>query len=34
VQKHFRGRLKPPFNRAARDEAGFAAAFYEPIALY
>ncbi len=33
VAKHFRGRLKPPFNRAARDEAGFSAAFYEPIAL-
>lgn len=33
VGKHFRGRLKPPFNRAARDEAGFGAAFYEPIAL-
>jgi uncharacterized ferritin-like protein (DUF455 family) len=33
VGKHFRGRLKPPFNRAARDEAGFSAAFYEPIAL-
>nr|WP_298683591.1 ferritin-like domain-containing protein [uncultured Dongia sp.] len=33
VAKHFRGRLKPPFNRAARDEAGFSASFYEPIAL-
>jgi uncharacterized ferritin-like protein (DUF455 family) len=33
VGKHFRGRLKPPFNRAARDEAGFSAAFYDPIAL-
>jgi uncharacterized ferritin-like protein (DUF455 family) len=32
VRKHFRGRLKPPFNRTARDEAGFAAAFYEPLA--
>ncbi|WP_374308045.1 ferritin-like domain-containing protein [Dongia sp.] len=32
VRKHFRGRLKPPFNRAARDAAGFAAVFYEPIA--
>lgn len=25
----FRGRLKPPFNRAARDEAGLPAAFYD-----
>jgi uncharacterized ferritin-like protein (DUF455 family) len=32
VRRHFRGRLKPPFNRAARDEAGFSAAFYEPLA--
>ncbi|WP_374652479.1 ferritin-like domain-containing protein [Dongia sp.] len=32
VRKHFRGRLKPPFNKAARDQAGFGAAFYEPIA--
>ncbi len=32
VRRHFRGRLKPPFNREARDEAGFAAAFYEPLA--
>jgi uncharacterized ferritin-like protein (DUF455 family) len=32
VGRHFRGRLKPPFNRSARDEAGFAAAFYEPLA--
>lgn len=32
VQKHFRGRLKPPFNHAARDAAGFSAAFYEPLA--
>lgn len=33
VGKHFRGRLKGPFNRIARDAAGFSAAFYEPIAL-
>ena len=32
VRRHFRGRLKPPFNKTARDAAGFAAAFYEPIA--
>ncbi len=31
VRKHFRGRLKPPFNVAARDAAGFSAAFYEPL---
>jgi uncharacterized ferritin-like protein (DUF455 family) len=32
VRRHFRGRLKPPFNKSARDEAGFSAAFYEPLA--
>lgn len=32
VRRHFRGRLKRPFNRAARDEAGFSSAFYEPLA--
>jgi len=32
VRRHFRGVLKPPFNREARAEAGFAAAFYEPLA--
>lgn len=31
VRRHFRGRLKPPFNKPARDEAGFSAAFYEPL---
>lgn len=31
VGRHFHGRLKAPFNRAARDAAGFPAAFYEPI---
>jgi uncharacterized ferritin-like protein (DUF455 family) len=28
VERHFRGRLKPPFNEAARAAAGFPAAFY------
>jgi uncharacterized ferritin-like protein (DUF455 family) len=32
VRRHFRGRLKPPFNKSARDAAGFSAAFYEPLA--
>jgi uncharacterized ferritin-like protein (DUF455 family) len=29
VARHFTGALKPPFNRAARDAAGFPAAYYE-----
>lgn len=33
VRRHFKGSLKPPFNRAARDEAGFGAAFYEGLAV-
>ena len=28
VRRHFRGRLKPPFNEAARAEAGLAPSFY------
>lgn len=32
VRKHFKGRLKPPFNIEARDAAGFSAAFYQPLA--
>lgn len=32
VKVHFRGRLKPPFNHEARAQAGFAAAYYEPLA--
>jgi uncharacterized ferritin-like protein (DUF455 family) len=28
VGRHFRGRLKPPFNQAARERAGMPAAFY------
>jgi uncharacterized ferritin-like protein (DUF455 family) len=33
VRRHFRGALKPPFNAPGRDAAGFAAAFYEPLAV-
>jgi uncharacterized ferritin-like protein (DUF455 family) len=32
VRRHFKGRLKPPFNEAGRSEAGFSAAFYAPLA--
>lgn len=32
VRRHFRGAIKPPFNRASRDRAGFKAAYYEPLA--
>jgi uncharacterized ferritin-like protein (DUF455 family) len=32
VRRHFRGQLKPPFNAEARQRAGFAASFYEPLA--
>ena len=28
VQRHFRGKLKPPFNTTAREAAGMTAAFY------
>jgi uncharacterized ferritin-like protein (DUF455 family) len=31
VRQHFRGALKPPFNKAAREAAGLAAAFYEGL---
>jgi uncharacterized ferritin-like protein (DUF455 family) len=31
VRRYHGGALKPPFNRAARDQAGFAAAFYENV---
>ncbi|HVA13855.1 MAG TPA: ferritin-like domain-containing protein [Stellaceae bacterium] len=31
VRRYHGGALKPPFNRAARDAAGFAAAFYESV---
>jgi uncharacterized ferritin-like protein (DUF455 family) len=33
VRRYFTGLLKAPFNRAARDGAGFPAAFYEPLAM-
>jgi uncharacterized ferritin-like protein (DUF455 family) len=32
VRRYFSGALKPPFNRPARDRAGFPAAYYEPLA--
>ena len=32
VRQYFKGTLKPPFNVPARDEAGFYAAYYEPLA--
>jgi uncharacterized ferritin-like protein (DUF455 family) len=32
VRRHFKGALKPPFNVAGRDAAGFSAAFYAPLA--
>ena len=31
VRERFRGRIKPPFNRASRDAAGLDAEFYEPL---
>ena len=32
VTRHFRGRLKPPFNDSARDAAGLTRDFYAPLA--
>lgn len=32
VNQHFRGRLKPPFNDSARDQAGLTREFYMPLA--
>ena len=32
VNRHFRGRLKPPFNDSARDQAGLTREFYMPLA--
>lgn len=32
VRRHFTGALKPPFNRAARDAAGFPVRYYEGLA--
>ncbi len=31
VQKHFRGKIKPPFNDAARSQAGLTPGFYKPL---
>jgi uncharacterized ferritin-like protein (DUF455 family) len=31
VRRHFKGTLKPPFNDAARSDAGFGADFYRPL---
>lgn len=31
VREHFKGLIKPPFNTAARDQAGFPAGYYEPL---
>ncbi len=33
VRKHYKGRLKPPFNKESRDAAGFHADWYEPLAV-
>ncbi|KAG5045736.1 hypothetical protein JHK82_015123 [Glycine max] len=33
VRAYFRGPLKPPFNEAARKEAGFGPQWYEPLAV-
>jgi uncharacterized ferritin-like protein (DUF455 family) len=33
VRHYFKGGLKPPFNRAAREAAGFPASYYEPLAV-
>jgi uncharacterized ferritin-like protein (DUF455 family) len=32
VRRFFQGELKPPFNRAAREAAGFGPRYYEPLA--
>jgi uncharacterized ferritin-like protein (DUF455 family) len=32
VRRHFSGALKPPFNRDARERAGFPASYYLPLA--
>jgi len=32
VRRHFKGRLKPPFNERGRSAAGFSAAYYAPLA--
>jgi len=33
VRRHFRGQLKPPFNEAAREQAGLPADFYAALAM-
>ena len=33
VRRHYRGRIRPPFNRTGRDAAGVHADWYEPLAL-
>ncbi|MBL4790302.1 MAG: ferritin-like domain-containing protein [Kordiimonadaceae bacterium] len=32
VQSYFKGQVKPPFNKAARNRAGMPVSFYEPLA--
>ncbi|MDA0664020.1 MAG: ferritin-like domain-containing protein [Proteobacteria bacterium] len=32
VRRYYRGTVRPPFNRASREAAGFSAAWYEPLA--
>lgn len=32
VRAHFKGNTKPPFNKAAREQAGFTQAWYMPLA--
>jgi uncharacterized ferritin-like protein (DUF455 family) len=32
VRRHFRGKVKPPFNDSARDQAGLSRAYYEGVA--
>jgi uncharacterized ferritin-like protein (DUF455 family) len=32
VRRYFKGRIKPPFNRDARERAGFPAPYYEALA--
>lgn len=33
VRAHFKGNTKPPFNEAAREQAGFTEAWYKPLAM-
>jgi uncharacterized ferritin-like protein (DUF455 family) len=32
VRRYFKGHIKPPFNRDARDRAGFPPSYYEALA--